>query len=105
MFPSRIEEAGSGKAISKAGMPFTRIGGGFVGERGRRLLRMRGERLERPFGPHRGRTEVRGHRMQTGWIQAGAFNLGMLSRCRDSPGPPGPGSSRHVAGVRVNDAS
>ena len=30
MFPSRIEEAGSGKAISKAGMPFTRIGGGFV---------------------------------------------------------------------------
>ena len=30
MFPSRIEEAGSGKAISKAVMRFTRTGAGFV---------------------------------------------------------------------------
>ena len=55
------------------------------GERGRRLLRMRGERLERPFahlyrtGGLR-RTEVRGHSnvLKRLLIQAGAFNLGML---------------------------
>ncbi len=65
------------------------------GERGRRLLRMRGERLERPFahlyrtGGLR-RTEVRGHSnvLKRLLIQAGAFNLGMLLRKQLGAGTP-----------------
>ena len=65
------------------------------GERGRRLLRMRGERLERPFahlyrtGGLR-RTEVRGHSnvLKRLLIQAGAFNLGMLLRKQVGAGTP-----------------
>ena len=65
------------------------------GERGRRLLRMRGERLERPFahlyrtGGMR-RTEVRGHSNVTKrlLIQAGAFNLGMVLRKQVGAGTP-----------------
>ena len=76
-------------------MPFTRIGGGFVESAGRRLLRMRGERLERPFahlyrtGGLR-RTEVRGHSnvLKRLLIQAGAFNLGMLLRKQVGAGTP-----------------
>ena len=57
------------------------------GQRGRRLLRLRGERLERPFahlyrtGGMR-RTEVRRHSnvIKRLLIQAGAFNLGMVLR-------------------------
>ena len=65
------------------------------GERGRRLLRMRGERLERPFahlyraGGMR-RTEVRGHSnvIKRLLIQAGAFNLGMVLRKQVGAGTP-----------------
>ena len=65
------------------------------GARGRRLLRMRGERLERPFahlyrtGGLR-RTEVRGHSnvLKRLLIQAGAFNLGMLLRKQLGAGTP-----------------
>ena len=65
------------------------------GERGRRLLRMRGKRLERPFahlyrtGGLR-RTEVRGHSnvLKRLLIQAGAFNLGMLLRKQVGAGTP-----------------
>ena len=63
--------------------------------RRRRLLRMRGERLERPFahlyrtGGLR-RTEVRGHSnvLKRLLIQAGAFNLGMLLRKQVGAGTP-----------------
>ena len=65
------------------------------GERGRRLLRMRGERLERPFahlyrsGAMR-RTQVRGHLnvIKRLLIQAGAFNLGMVLRKQVGAGTP-----------------
>ena len=66
------------------------------GERGRRLLRMRGGgRLERPFahlyrtGGMR-RTEVRGHSnvIKRLLIQAGAFNLGMVLRKQVGAGTP-----------------
>ena len=74
------------------------------GERGRRLLRMRGERLERPFahlyrtGGLR-RTEVRGHSnvLKRLLIQAGAFNLGMLLRKQSVPGLPGASRPRFFA--------
>lgn len=65
------------------------------GQRGRRLLRMRGERLERPFAHLYGtgglrRTEVRGHSnvLKRLLIQAGAFNLGMLLRQQLGAGTP-----------------
>ena len=65
------------------------------GECGRRLLRMKGERLERPFahlyrtGGMR-RTEVRGHSnvIKRLLIQAGAFNLGMVLRKQVGAGTP-----------------
>ena len=81
------------------------------GERGRRLLRMRGGTTGETFCPslpHRGTAADRGpralERPQTAadsgrCLQSGDA-LAEASRCRDSPGPPGPGSSRHVAGVR-----
>ena len=64
MFPSRIEEAWKGDLEGRDAVYANRRR--VRGERGRRLLRMRGERLERPFahlyrtGGLR-RTEVRGH--------------------------------------------
>ena len=65
----------------------TGIVGGFAGPRGLRLLRLRGERLERPFAHlyetggmrrvHlRGRTNIRKRVL----IHAGGFNLGLLVR-------------------------
>ena len=84
------------------------------GERGRELLRRRGEKLERSFahlyrtGGMR-RTEVRGHDnvAKRLLIQAGAFNLGMVMRSetrrRDSPGPPCPDSLRFVSLFRAEE--
>ena len=83
------------------------------GERGRELLRRRGEKLERSFahlyrtGGMR-RTEVRGHDnvAKRLLIQAGAFNLGMVApetRRRDSPGPPRPDSLRFVSLFRAEE--
>ena len=65
------------------------------GERGRELLRRRGEKLERSFahlyrtGGMR-RTEVRGHDnvVKRLLIQAGAFNLGMVMRKKLGAGTP-----------------
>lgn len=65
------------------------------GSRGRKLLRQRGARLERPFahlyrsGGMR-RTELRGHPniLKRLLIQAGAFNLGLLLRQKLGAGTP-----------------
>ena len=81
------------------------------GERGRRLLRMRGERLERPFAhlyrtggnaADRGQRALERHQTTADsgrGIQSGDGSA-EASRCRDSQGPAGPGSSRNVAGFR-----
>ena len=79
------------------------------GERGRRPANEGGTTGETfcPSLPHRGTAADRGPRAlerpqtaaDSGRLQSGDA-LAEASRCRDSPGPPGPGSSRHVAGVR-----
>jgi len=62
------------------------IGAGFVARRGRRLMRQRGERIERSFahldtGGMR-RTHLRGHTniLKRLLIHAGGFNLGLVMR-------------------------
>src|SRR5207247_4589630 len=65
------------------------------GPRGRRLMRQRGERIERSFahlydtGGMR-RTHLRGHDniLKRLWVLAGAFNLGLLIRAILGVGTP-----------------
>ena len=74
------------------------------GARGKRLLRLRGERLERPFahlyetGAMR-RVHLRGHEniLKRVLLHAGAFNLGLLMRQLVGIGTPRSLQGRHLA--------
>ena len=78
------------------------------GARGKRLLRLRGERLERPFahlyetGRMR-RVHLRGHEniLKRVLLQAGAFNLGLLMRQLVGVGTPRSLQGRASGAARV----
>ena len=86
--------AAIGQRSRRPGLWYMPIGGGFVA-RGRRLMRQRGERIERSFahlydtGGMR-RTHLRGHTniLKRLLIHAGGFNLGLVMRHLIGSGTP-----------------